>query len=366
MGKYQKNGKIDFLKFVFALVIVCFHAGTQVLDMKAPPFLGGAFAVEFFFIVSGYLFMASIARMPQRTLPLGTETGNFMLRKFKGFYPEVAITFVMGFVLDVVIENRDIINYIASAFPNAVLLNMTGISVVNVNAQLWYLSAMLLCMMVLYPLVRKYPEMMTNVVLPLTALLIFGNFCVNKTSPRGPREWWMDFTYKGNLRAFAELSIGICLYPMVNRLKNIRFTKLGRILLTVVEWACYIAVLEYMRVEKASRKDYFYIAVYAVAILLSFCQKGIDTNWFQKPVFFFLGKISFPLFLAHNCWAKHMNNILPADFSNKQRFVCYIAVSVAATVMIMVVSALLRKLGKALKEPAKKLLLAKQEEPAEI
>ena len=89
MAQNRKNGKIDFLKFIFAIVIVLHHGSQKVLGLKAGYFIGGSLAVEFFFIVSGYLLMASISRMSERTLPVGVETSQFLLRKFKGFYPEL-------------------------------------------------------------------------------------------------------------------------------------------------------------------------------------------------------------------------------------------------------------------------------------
>lgn len=363
MGNSRRNGKIDFMKFVFAVVIVLHHGVQKVLDIKNPQFIGGSFAVEFFFIVSGYLLMAGIQRLPERTQPLGMETGKFMLRKFKGFYPEVAVAFIIGFAVEFVLGDKSVLALLAGSFQNAFLMNMTGISVLNTHGELWYISSMLLCMMIMYPLIRKYPHMMTNVVLPLAAVLIMGYFCGNETNPRNPLKW-MGFTYKGNLRAFAEIGIGVCLYPLVQRMKTVNFSKVSRILLTVVEWGCYIAVLEYMRLEKATRNDYFFLAVYIVAILISFSQQGIDAGWFQKPFFSFLGKVSFPLYLAHNCWAKNINEFLPAGFSNKKRFVIYLGVSAVATLVIMLSSALLRKLGKALKNPAKKIFLAKEEQPS--
>ena len=362
MGNSRRNGKIDFMKFIFAVVIVLHHGVQKVLDIRRPQFIGGSFAVEFFFIVSGYLLMASIYRLPERKEPLGVETGRFMLRKFKSFYPEVAVAFVIGFIVKLILEDTTLQLMWEKTFHHAFLLNMTGIGIWNTHGEFWYISSMLLCMMILYPLIRKYPKAMTRVVLPLVAILIMVFFFVKKTNPRGPLSWW-SVTYKGNLRALAEISIGACLFPLAQRLKTVNFSKLGRILLAVAEWACYIAVFEYMRLQRASQLDYVYLVVYAVAIFISFSQQGIDAGWFQKPIFFFLGKVSFPLYLAHNCWAKNINKFLPKELSDVSRFVIYLAVSVVATLVIMEASALVRKLGKVLKKPVQTLLFAK---PAEI
>ena len=55
----KRNGKIEFLRFLFSLIIVVHHS-RMFLGDEISPFLGGSLAVEFFFFVSGYLMMAYI------------------------------------------------------------------------------------------------------------------------------------------------------------------------------------------------------------------------------------------------------------------------------------------------------------------
>lgn len=362
MVSNRKNGKIDFLKFIFAIIIMLHHGVQKILGLKVGYFIGGSLAVEFFFIVSGYLFMASISRMPERTLPVGIETGKFMLRKFKGFYPEVAVAFVLAIVLEVIVDEKSFLTLLQTTLPNAFLLNMTGIGNNSLHGEFWYLSSMLLCMAILFPLLRKYPHIMTRIILPLTAVFILGYFRVTSKHPRSPLSW-LDWTYKGNLRALAEIGIGVCLYPLVQKMQQIKFSTLAKILLSVLEWSLYICFIKYMYEEKASSLDFYYLLVCAVAILLSFSACGIDANWFQGRFFAFLGKVSFPLYLSHNCWAKNINSILPEDFSQKERIVVYLAVSAASAIAVMVTSWIIRKLCGLCKEPVKKLLFQKEEQP---
>ena len=360
MGNNRRNGKIDLLKFLFAVVIVIHHGAKYVIDVKDAWFIGGSLAVEFFFIVSGYLLAAGIYRLPERTQSLGRETGRFMLRKLKSFYPEVVLVFVLGFALQLCAGGETFGMLFARSFQELFLLHSTGLGEVVIGSHLWYISSMLLCMLILYPLLRKNPHMMTHVVLPLVAVLILGYFCGNKMHPRDPLKW-MGFTYKGNLRALAELSIGASLFPLAQRLKDVKLTKTGSILLTVAEWVCYISVLEYMRLEGASRRDYYYILVFAVAVLLSFSGQGIDANWFQGRIVAFLGKFSLSLYLSHYCWSVRVNHFLPEEFSNTQRLVIYFVVSVVTALLIMGLSSLIRRLGKTLKKP----LLVKKEQLTE-
>lgn len=359
MAERKRNGKIDFLKFIFAVIVVIHH-GRNVIGADNLPFLGGAFAVEYFFIVSGYLLMASIRRMPKSELPIGIETRNFMVKKFKSFYPEVFVAFVLATIVAFQFSELTLQDQLILSFHELTLLNMTGMGVVSVNAPTWYLSSMLLGMLILFPLVRKKPETMSNIVLPVLILLVLGGLSGNKTSPRNPTDW-MSITYKGNLRAFAEMSIGVCIYPLVEKLKSVKISAFGRVLLTILEYVCYVSLIEYMRLYDASRRDYYYLFVYVIAILISFSEQGIDTKLFQTRIFSWLGKFSFALYLGHHCWSKHLNAILPAEIPFQKRFVIYSVCAALSAAVIMVLSALIRWIGKKLRDPAKKLLLAKEQ-----
>ena len=80
--KKVRNGKIDFMKFLFAFIIVIHHSRNLVGD-DVSPFFGGSFAVEFFFIVSGYLFLRTILKAPDNTSEIGKETKNLIEQKQK-------------------------------------------------------------------------------------------------------------------------------------------------------------------------------------------------------------------------------------------------------------------------------------------
>ena len=67
MTKSRKNGRVEFLRFIFALAILFFHihksfAGDDVIELGNTGlnfFARGYIGVEFFFLVSGYLLAAS-------------------------------------------------------------------------------------------------------------------------------------------------------------------------------------------------------------------------------------------------------------------------------------------------------------------
>lgn len=342
----KRNGKIDFLKFLFAVIVLIHHSRYVVGDKKSL-FLGGSFAVEFYFLVSGYLMMASIAKMGERTRSLGAETGTFLWKKYKGFCPEILITYVIAFAVTYLGQKTEFFTLLSTTFSEVLLINMSGIWAKSVNGAIWYLSSMLIAMAILFPLLRKYGDTALHVIIPVGSLLLLGWFCGNVKSPRNPTEW-MGWTYKGNIRALAELGIGISLYPIVEKMKKINFSIFGRILLTVLEYICYAQLIHYMFTSTATRKDFFFLLVYAIALIISFSQKGIDTAVFSGRFFSWLGKFSFPLYLCHHFYSKNIKVFFP-KYSDKRLLAVYYGVSILTALVVMGLSDLIRKHGSKLK-----------------
>lgn len=57
----QRNGMIDFMRFIFSIVIVLHHA-----SLFRGTMLAGYIGVEFFFIVSGWLLMERVQKTIHR------------------------------------------------------------------------------------------------------------------------------------------------------------------------------------------------------------------------------------------------------------------------------------------------------------
>jgi len=245
-----KNGKIEFLRFLFSIIIIIHHS-RYLIGNEECMFLGGSFAVEFFFIVSGYLMMASIDKKElfnNSIIDLGKETGIFILKKVKTLYPDVLIAWIIAGVFVSYVKDYSFFSML-KLFLNSIFevtfINMTGLSIMTLNGVVWYISSMLLCMTILYPLLRKYRDMMVYVVLPLCILLMFGYLCHEYGAPRKPTQW-IGITYKGNIRAFAEISLGVICYHIVTKFSNISFSNLGRVALSVLEISCYAIIILYM------------------------------------------------------------------------------------------------------------------------
>lgn len=357
-----RNGKVEFWRFIFSLIIVIHHSRYLLGDNNCM-FLGGSLAVEFFFLVSGYLMMASIDKKKAAPTHLGHETATYIGRKFNNLCPDLPIAYVIALAF-VSFAKQNTVSQTVLLFINSFFevtqLKMSGLYSVSLNGVTWYISSMLLCMAILYPLIRKFPDIMTNIVVPLTALLLLGYLSGNYDSPRTPLQW-IGLTYKGNIRAMAELCLGVLCYKACQRLTALQLRKSGKLLVTLLEWCCYIVVIWYMYAKKASQTDYFMLLIMMVGITLSFSHLGIDAPLFDHPFIVALGKFSLPLFLSHTFYAQHLNSLLPGLWSGNRRMAIYLLCSFATAALVKLISMLLVKFRPAISQWVKHLLLEKTE-----
>ena len=347
LGKTAKRvGEMEFLRFIFSIIII-FHHSRNFIGNETALFLNGSFAVEFFFILSGFLMMKSVGKMSEQPGNLGAETFSFIKKKYLSLYPDVIISWIIGAVATIVIGQLSLMA-IATLVRDGVwemsLLTMTGLRLETINDALWYLSSMLLAMAILFPLLRKYKNTAKLVIIPLITVLIFGYFAAEHSSIRSPFDW-LGFTYRGNLRAIADMGVGIIACQITEVFQTKKLTVFFKTLLTGVKYVGIVGLVMYMYfIRDAARLPYdmFCIVAIAVVIGLIFSGQTYGERLFNNGVVGFLGKFSLPLYLSHYYWADLMKLLMP-NAGKTEITVVYFLLSFASAAAVMALSALIKK-----------------------
>lgn len=136
----KRNGKIEFLRFIFCMSVLLFHFNQFIMDKlsfsnegKLTFFSHGAIAVEFFFFVSGYLMAKSIFKRidtPCNSRELSKDYVSFIYHKYMSVFPQNAVAFVITCVVFLLYEfnkKSSVFLYIFSAIPNFLMIDITGI-----------------------------------------------------------------------------------------------------------------------------------------------------------------------------------------------------------------------------------------------
>ncbi len=311
MRKTSRNVTIDFQRFLFSVIVVLHHS-RYVLGDEHCYFLGGSLAVEFFFFVSGYLLLVSVEKAEKNCRAsagqdgIGTETFHFLMHKIHGFLPEFLTAWWIGFFFIGAVRRlsfHQLLKAFEDDFWELTLVKMSGLFTHGIDGAMWYLSAMLLGMAVLYPLLRKKKDLMTHLVCPLLALLLYGYLCRAEGHPRDPAVW-LGFAYKGLIRGVAGLCTGVVIRMAVRKMQREAgngLTRPGNALIAVIQVLCLVLVIRYMAVQKPTRYDYFYMFLLMVLVLFSFSGFGLEKllgkSAFLHRLSGFLGTVRMAVYL---------------------------------------------------------------------
>ena len=349
----QKNGKIEFLRFVFCICVVFFHYYKYIMD-KSPAkgidfrfFPNGAIAVEFFFLVSGYLMGMSIYKSIHNTAlshndrVVSKDYVSFISKKIFSIFPYHAVGFV---IVLATASLKDIGNWlgiakdIVKSIPCFFLLDMSGIKPSNPNLVEWYLSAMLICMAILYPFVRKYYYRFTRYWAPVIGIMLLGSIIIQNSKLVGDVHGLMfGFVYWGVVRAFAEICLGLFAFELCRFMDKLEIGKVGRMLLTIIEICMFAAsMLFIMMTFEANLQIVCFFAIF-VLVLLCFSNITYGNRLFNNKLFYLLGSLSLPIYLCHYAGIHLLQLNQFKEFSEVQKLIIYVLTATVSTIIVKLI-----------------------------
>ena len=369
--KSRRNGRIEILRFVFAFIVLLHHSRYLLGDDNCY-FLGGSLGVEFFFIVSGYLMMNTVDRIVSsknyNTIPvdknLANETSSFIKKKVQAILPQFPIAWFIGLLFVIILNHMTIVDAFEEFkqdFWELSLLKMTGIYYGGLDGVMWYISSMLICMTILYPLLRRFPHMMRKIWCPFLALMFLGMMCILDGHPRNPTKVY-SIIYKGNIRAFAEICIGIWSYDIVRKIKSVNWSKLAEFIFEILQLAGYGMAIIYMYSDKPGKDDYFFLMVLSISVILSFAQVGILSDAFNNRFSMILGRFSAAMYFSHLYYAQNLNLILEDSFSKQEKTLIYIACSFVTALVVEALAFLYKKVSPNFKRGLKAILVKNEKD----
>ena len=281
MSKQGKNGRVEFLRFIFALGILFFHIhkrfavdGNISIGIKGIYFFNhGYIGVEFFFLVSGYLLAASaFAKRAVSTELIGTETAQMMWKKIKNVFPyhlfAIILTIIVNaYFLENTVKGR--ISYVVDSWASVFFLQVFGFDSTWVNKLTWYLDVWLMVTFIFWYFLRRHYEAFVKIVCPLLALFVLGYMAHEYNSLAGIDGWTGHF-YKCFLRGMSEMALGCSAYSLTRQLNKIEFTKAGKNILAIVELVCYLLVFGYAVTGVDPKYSFPTLFIMMIGLILKF------------------------------------------------------------------------------------------------
>ena len=299
------SSELNIWKLLFAVLILLEHSellygGTQRY------FMGGSIGVEFFFLTSGLLMARSAARRREElkgTWPnLSRETWTFLRRKISVIYPYVLLAFLASFAVLIIVDRPGFFTAVRNGIKGVtelLMINWSGLRTYSVNGPTWYLSAMLLSMAVIYPLILKYGKTFTRIVCPLIAVCLLGYRQMKYGQFRTP-DAKDGLFFKGMIRGFAEISLGVFCYECQVRFLRHQFTVLSRTIFTLISYGTLIAVVLISNSSRPYDMDPPTIVFLAFSVIIVSGNLSLFSKAFNRlPFSNWLGTFSMVLYLNH-------------------------------------------------------------------
>ena len=346
----KRNGEIDIIRFVLSIMILVHHFA---VEYSRTTFNGIYIAPEFFFLVTGYFMAAHIRRLPQHDLSnseIANETWRFIIGKISKIYPHFVVALLTQLVLVHLIVNYKGVMDAASIFLHSMpAFTMTHLGL-NFGSRMlfegnsWYLSAMVISLFVLYPVLLKYRDLATKVIFPVAGVFILGY--LNQTYGFiSSFSNWTGFCFSGILRGISQIALGAGIYALVQwvkdqlKVRNMELRLIPKLIITAAKAVCFGLLLLFILSDPFDSINAFFYIMMGLALSFSGLGYSIPDSKFTQ----LLGKLSLPIYIYHGV---HRNMAVcmftDAEISDGL-FWGMCAVSIAASICLMYLTEYLMK-----------------------
>ena len=282
---------------------------------------------------------------------IGSETWIFVISKIATFYKYyIGVILIQIFVRDLFLHHTSftrILTIILKGIPNYLLVYM-GLNYGNEGFRItgmWYLSAMVIALFLLYPWALKNYDFALKWLYPVISLFIIG-YLYHSYNTISNWTRWSGITFNGILRAVAEIAFGASLFPLSQYLaknwNNSFFTeKFGKTAITILKLACYISVFIFSfgsinDLVFGRELDLYFFFVLALGIVLSFSNVGYRVP--DCGITRLLGKYSLGIYIFHHVGRSILNDFFKDITLSTTQYALFIIVTIISCIIFMYIT----------------------------
>ena len=352
----NRFGKISLYKFLFSIMIIVFHVG-NVLDYNKFKFNfgSGSIAVDFFFVVSGFFFCRKYVNYKVKN-SVGEDSFNYFINRTNRFIKYIIILLIIAIPFSIFCLKFNFTSLINAFYKLLYIPHHTkcGSEIFGIT---WYIVAMILVESMLFPFLIKYKKEFVYIISPIIIILLGSYLLIRYGHFATP--WKMGtILYKGILRSIFEINIGMYLYLISEKISNVKFTKLSKILLLLFEMAGYLSIFVLVNLNNAHRRfDVLMLIIISICILISTNKNMYLYNFCNNKLFYFLEKLSLPMYIYQWLIIEIMVFVL-TKFNIHLSYLCFSGITIIISIIFGIVVLKLIELYDNNKEKIKSLFIA--------
>lgn len=349
------NRIIDIQRLLFAFVIVICH-GHHFTDSTKYLFMGGAIAVDFFFLLSGAMLGRTIDNTSNST-DIGTKTILFMKHRVTRLIPEFYIAWMIGVCLDAINYKSviEIMKRVITSVGEVLLIDQSGFLNVRFNDVTWYLSALLIVSFIIYPIAIKDKNRFFFIIAPLGFILLFGYTYQNWETITVLN--WNGVCYNTLIRGSMEIFAGCICYRIASYLMKFKLKTWVRIFLSMLSWLPILAALSYALFHNMTIWSWYIFLMFMVSLIATLINQSIEKSWISEKISKWCSKFAYTIYLGHGSWRWFLKSRLPEAWGYYGKLLFYILISAVTALFIMYTSKVTKKIWSSKKEIIDRLFL---------
>lgn len=298
--KELRNRAIEAWRFIVAIIICIYHMKYYDPNLGYLPFRGGYLGNIFFFVLGGFLLMQHFERVTPPP-PRGAEkcAAQYFWKKYIQFFPHHCFSWLLIAGVRIYCGMNTFKEIIRDGIWEFFLIQETGLGgQFRVNNTIWYLSAFLIASFLIYYLLLKNKEAFLYLIGPVSIFIILAYFYHDLGFLGYANQYRFPFC-TGVWEAFAGLGYGcICykIFEFIKKRKKLFKQAKIRIFTTLFE-LCGFGFFFYYCWYGITAKDFFIQFLLGFLIISIFTESSYITHLLNNKLSFYLGKITFAIFL---------------------------------------------------------------------
>lgn len=300
----MKNNNIQFWRIVFTYLIVLYHLNNQYGITT-----GWYIAVEFFFIVSGYLLASKFERLRENNNKCSAVKYTF--DKYKRFMPHHIFSFLVAFCANCYFYKYGIVEAIVDLIKHwqeILLIQTVGIThgaSWAYNSPSWYLSALLIVGLILWELLNLNKKVFIRYLAPISVIGVYVYLLIFYGNVSEHREIKYVIWSLALLRGWASMTLGVLSYYISKKIKA------KNIILTVISCCCFIFVIVMSAFYDRSYFDFIYAFILASGVAVAFADNN-SYKVFNNLIVEKLAPITLAIYLNHKIFRSVIYLMFPS------------------------------------------------------
>lgn len=292
----ERNKSIDFYRFAFCLPVILLHisVSTTLYDER---FTLGGNAVEFFFVLSGFLLGRYIKKTSEKDIFVSAlnKTKRQIIHIFPYYYLCLFMTLFYRIHINIKFDSyseQDWVQFINNFV--AELLCITGVSyrTRHINGPDWYVSALIIAsfLVTVFVLAMKRYLKKWECVYEALSIFIFVIYI---------QLFDLSSRYANIVRAIVNIMIGITCYIIYTNIEKKYKNRIPIIVYDIIDIIALSFCLMCLFPNHIIEEKRIIALASGILIINQFIGKSHFSKFLDNNMSLFLGRISLPIYLGH-------------------------------------------------------------------